>query len=72
MLDYFAIYRDIWKFHKTYISGVSNSDTYWNAVITAGDNLIQKYNYCDFVRALLANEINEFSKLLSQSIQPTA
>lgn len=65
-LNYFEMYKDVWNFHKKYISDVSDDDEYWQAVIGESNSILKKYGACKFIINLLLAEITEFKRLYKE------
>lgn len=65
-MDYYAMYRDIWLYHKHFIDKLDDSDEFWATLIRKGGDLSKKYNDCDFINALIATEFEEFERLYEQ------
>lgn len=61
-MDYFAIYQDIWKFHKKYINDTRNDD-FWKSLVEDGEKISSKYSQCKFVIALVLAEMEEIERL---------
>ena len=62
-MDYFAIYQDIWKFHKKYINDTRNDDDFWKSLVEDGEKISSKYSQCKFVIALVLAEMEEIERL---------
>ena len=62
-MDYFAIYQDIWKFHKKYIYDTRNDDDFWKSLVEDGEKISGKYSQCKFVIALVLAEMEEIERL---------
>lgn len=68
--DYYNMTTDAWKLFKKYFSQVKDhpeimdDDSWWQMLINEGDALAKKYNECQFIKALVINNIfNEFDSL---------
>ena len=65
-MDYFAVYRDVWEFHKKYIDDVSDADGFWEEAIAEADKLCREHGNIRFVRDLILAEINEFERIVRE------
>lgn len=57
----FAIYADVWNFHKRYYD-VSDNDEYWKAVIKDGNALYKKYDDFRFAKSLVMAVMEELER----------
>lgn len=57
----FAIYADIWNFHKRYYE-VSNSDEYWEAAVKDANALYKKYSDSKFAKSLVMAVMDELER----------
>ena len=57
----FAIYADVWNFHKRYYD-VSDSDDYWEAVIDDANILYKKYDNSKFAKSLVMAVADELER----------
>ena len=62
-MDYFAIYQEIWKFHKKYINDTRNDDDFWEMLAEDGRKISSKYGRCKFAIALVLAEIDEIERI---------
>ena len=67
-MDYFEVYRVVWNFHKKYIDQISDSEELWATIKGESEEIIRRYNGCEFVRNLLVNEIVEFDRIYREMI----
>lgn len=65
-MNYFEAYRDIWNYHKKFIDGICNDDSYWQSVIEEASELRKKYGECKFIRNLALNEIEELERIYKE------
>lgn len=57
----FAIYADIWNFHKRYYE-VSDSNDYWEAAVKDANALYKKYNDSKFAKSLVMAVMDELER----------
>ena len=57
----FAIYADIWNFHKRYYK-ISDSDDYWEAVIDDANALYKKYDNSKLAKSLVLAVMEELER----------
>lgn len=63
-MDYFGMYRNIWTFHKKYIDKIKFADDkMWAKIVAESSELGKKYDNCNFIQALIANEVNKLEKI---------
>lgn len=60
---YWQMYCDVWNFHKKYINGVCDEDSFWDGVVRESDQIAKKHKNNKFVRGLLLNEIEEMERI---------
>ena len=65
-VNYFEAYKDIWNYHKKFIDGICDDDSYWQSVIDEGDILTKKYQECKFIRNLVLNEAEELERIYKE------
>lgn len=62
---YWAIYSDVWNFHKRF-SPVQDDDKYWDGVVESAGEILKKYNNkpeCEFAKGLVLNVIDELERI---------
>ena len=71
--EYYNMTTEAWKLFKKFFSQVTedpavmDNDAWWRALIEEGSALAEKYGECDFIKALVINNIfNEFDALWKQ------
>jgi len=71
--EYYNMITDSWKLFKKYLSqvkadpAVMEKDDWWQALISEGCALSEKYDECDFIKGLVIRNIfNEFDALWHQ------
>ena len=57
----FAIYADIWNFHKRYYE-VSDCDEYWEAAVKDANGLYKKYDNSKFAKSLVMAVMDELER----------
>lgn len=60
---YWKMYADVWAFHKKYINGVCDDDSFWEAIVNESSTISKKYRENKFIIGLLLNEINEMERI---------
>jgi len=71
--EYYTMITDAWKLFKKFFSQVTadaavmETDSWWQALISEGCALSEKYDECDFIKGLVIRNIfNEFDALWHQ------
>lgn len=65
-VNYFEAYKDIWNYHKKFIDGICDDDSYWQLVMDEADILTKKYQGCKFIRNLVLNEAEELERIYKE------
>lgn len=60
---YWQMYCDVWEFHKKYINGVCEEDSFWEAVVNESNEIAKRHKENKFIVGLLLNEIDEFERI---------
>lgn len=60
---YWKMYADVWAFHKKYINGVCEDDSFWEQIIDESNQIAKKHNENKFIIGLLLNEIDEMERI---------
>lgn len=64
MMDYFSMYGDVWKFHKSIsIRSKQMMRRYGEQIANEADVLTTKYDRCRFIVNLVMTELEEFERL---------
>lgn len=62
--DYYrSCYVDVWAFHKKYINGVCDDDSFWEQVVNESTEISKKHHENKFIIGLLLNEIDEMERI---------
>lgn len=62
-MDYFAMYQDIWKFHKKFIKNIRDDPKFWESVVDESGSICEKWNNHSFIKNLFIAELKEFDRL---------
>lgn len=60
---YWKMYADVWAFHKKYINGVCDDDSFWEKVVSESNKIAKKHGENKFIVGLLLNEVNEMERI---------
>lgn len=60
---YWKMYADVWAFHKKYICGACDDDSFWEQVVSESNEIAKRYHENKFIVGLLLNEINEMERI---------
>lgn len=60
---YWKMYADVWAFHKKYINGVCDDDSFWESVVNESGEISKKHHENKFIIGLLLNEIDEMERI---------
>jgi hypothetical protein len=60
---YWQMYADVWAFHKKYINGVCDDDSFWEQVVNESTEISKKHHRNKFIIGLLLNEIDEMERI---------
>lgn len=60
---YWKMYADVWAFHKKFICGVCDDDSFWEQVVSESTAISKKHHENKFIIGLLLNEIDEMERI---------
>lgn len=60
---YWKMYADVWAFHKRYINGVCDDDSFWEQVVSESNKIAKRHGENKFIVGLLLNEIDEMERI---------